>query len=104
MVPQGIRLTLFSWIGDAKAALRLTKQGFPGADIGSDHNLLMMTMKLKIKKVRRQPNCRIKYNLQQLKDTKCQEEFEVKIGGRFGALLEMEESNVQILHPNSLKL
>lgn len=88
-----------------KSCIKVNKtRSFPGADIGSDHNLLMMTMKLKIKKVRRQPNCRIKYNLQQLKDTKCQEEFEVKIGGRFGALLEMEESNVQILHPNSLKL
>ncbi|XP_069975968.1 craniofacial development protein 2-like [Penaeus vannamei] len=75
-----------------KSCIKVNKtRSFPGADIGSDHNLLMMTMKLKIKKVRRQPNCRIKYNLQQLKDTKCQEEFEVKIGGRFGALLEMEE-------------
>ncbi|XP_063610216.1 craniofacial development protein 2-like [Penaeus indicus] len=64
-----------------------------GADTGSDHNLLMMTMKLKLRKVRRQPNCRLKYNLERLRDADCQEKFEIKIGCRFGALLELEEND-----------
>ena len=36
-------------------------RSFPGADIGSDHDLLMMTFKLRLKKVNTRNNIRIKY-------------------------------------------
>ena len=37
-------------------------RSFPGADIGSDHTLVMTTMKLKLKKIRRPPSSRVKYD------------------------------------------
>ena len=42
-------------------------RSFPGADIGSDHNLVMMAFSLRLKKCRKQDNIRIKFNLERLK-------------------------------------
>ena len=48
---------------------------FPGADIGSDHELVMMTFRLRLQKVENQGNIRIRFNLEKLKDPNIAENF-----------------------------
>ena len=58
-------------------------RNFPGADIGSDHNLAMMTFKLHLKKVSKQGHTRVKFDLEKLKDPEVAEMFKAMIGGKF---------------------
>ena len=41
---------------------------FPGVDVGSDHDLVMMTFRLLLKKIKKQAHTRIKFNLKKPKD------------------------------------
>ncbi|XP_069995005.1 craniofacial development protein 2-like [Penaeus vannamei] len=66
-------------------------RSFPGADVGSDHNLVMTTMKLKLKIIQQPPSSRIKYDTSRLKNAETLETFRSKIGGKFAPLLEMTE-------------
>ena len=59
---------------------------YPGADIGSDHDLVLLVMKMKLKKRQKPANPRIKFDLERLEDPEIAEIFEAKIGGRFAAL------------------
>ena len=59
---------------------RAKTRTFPGADIGSDHDLVMMKAK----------NTRLKFNLDKLKDPNISSLFEARIGGTFGPLLLLE--------------
>ena len=61
-------------------------QKLPRADIGSDHELVMMTFKLHLKKEKEQYNTRIRFDLEKLKDAEVAEIFQAKIGGKFAAL------------------
>ena len=66
-------------------------RAFPGADIGSDHNLVMMIMKLKLKKIPKPEAPRVKYNIDRLRDRAIRESYQVKLGGRFAPLLELTD-------------
>eukprot|EP00794_Sanderia_malayensis_P008574 gene8574-biopygen6861 len=70
-------------------------RSFPGTDIGSDHNLVMMTVRLKLKLAKNQKSNRIKYNLELLKNEEKRTEYSVEIRNKFAPLLELE--NVQEL-------
>ena len=59
---------------------------FPGADIGSDIELVMMTFKLHLKGAKKQCDTRIRFDLEKLKDPEVAEIFQTKIGGKFAAL------------------
>ena len=61
-------------------------RSFPGADIGSDHELVIMTFKLHLKRVKEQGHTRIKFDLEKLKDPTIAEAFQAMIGGKFAAL------------------
>ena len=52
---------------------------FPGADIGTDHNLVIMTMKLKLKKIPKPKAPRVKYNIDRLRDREIRESFQVNL-------------------------
>ena len=54
---------------------------FPGADIGSDHDLLMMTFLLRLKKISKPKHTRLKFDLEKLKDPDVLETFQAMIGG-----------------------
>lgn len=59
---------------------------FPGADIGSDHNIVMTTFKLKLKtKHCRKSPCTL-FDLGKLKDPKDGEIFQAQVGGKFASL------------------
>ena len=62
-------------------------QVFPGADVGSDHDLLMMTMKVKVASRQRQDYARLRYDIEKLKDTTILEEFHNTLGEKFALLL-----------------
>ena len=61
-------------------------RSFPGPDIGSDHEHVMMTFKLHLKRVKKPGNARIKFDLEKLKDPEVAETFHAMIGGKFAAL------------------
>ena len=65
---------------------RAKTRTYPGADIGSDHDLVLMTMKVKLKKKQTAANPRIKFDLEKLKDPQINEIFQAQLGGRFAAL------------------
>ena len=70
-----------------RSSINIAKtRSFPGADIGSDHELVIMTFKLHLKRVNKQGQTKIKFDLEKLKDPTIAEAFEAMIGGNFAAL------------------
>ena len=61
-------------------------RSFPGADIGSDHDLLMMTFRLRLRKTSKPKHTRLKFDLEKLKDPNVLETFQAMVGGRFAPL------------------
>ena len=59
---------------------------FPGADIGSDHKLLMITFHLLLKKISKPKHTRLKFDLEKLKDPNVLETFQAMIGRKFAPL------------------
>ncbi|KAK4287783.1 hypothetical protein Pmani_039161, partial [Petrolisthes manimaculis] len=55
-------------------------RAFPGADIGSDHNLVMMTFRIRLRNTNKANFTRLRFNLDKLKDPSIKEEFQAKIG------------------------
>ena len=47
---------------------RTQTRSFPGADVGSDHAMIIMNFHLRLKKIRILTNTRIKFDLENLKD------------------------------------
>ncbi|XP_055865177.1 uncharacterized protein LOC129922560 [Biomphalaria glabrata] len=71
-------------------------RSFPGADIGSDHDLVMTTLKVHLKKVTKQGPTRIKFDLDKLKDPQVAAIFEAQVGGRFAALNILDSNDQDI--------
>ena len=70
-----------------KTSVNIAKtRSFPGADIGSDHELVMITFKLDLKRAKKQCNTRIRFDLEKLKDPEVAEIFQAKIEAKFAAL------------------
>ncbi|XP_076443957.1 uncharacterized protein LOC143282244 [Babylonia areolata] len=65
---------------------RAKTRTYPGADIGSDHDLVLLTMKMKLKKKHQAVQPGIKFDLEKLKDPEIEEVFQAQLGGRFAAL------------------
>ena len=75
-------------------------QSLTGADVGSDHELLMMTFRLRLKKIIKPTNTRMKYDLDKLKDPTVAKAFQAKIGGTFAPLVLPENENNDISTTN----
>ena len=71
-------------------------RSFPGADIGSDHDLLMMTFRLRLKKTSKPKHTSLKFDLEKLKDPNVLETFQAMIGGRFAPLTIMSNADTDI--------
>ena len=71
-------------------------QSFPGADTGSDHDLLMMTFRLHLKNISKPKHTRLKFDLQKLKDPNMLESFQAMIGGRFAPLTIISKEDADI--------
>ena len=61
-------------------------RSFPTADIGSDHDLVLTAVTLKLKTKRFTKSPRIRLDLEKLKDPKIAEVFQARVGGKFAAL------------------
>ena len=61
---------------------------FPGADIGSDHDLVMMTYRVRLKKARKPNQPRLKFDLEKLRDPDVACTFQATIGGKFAPLID----------------
>ena len=59
---------------------------FPGVDIGSDHNMVMMTFQTRLKNSRKPTQRRIRFDLKKLNDPTVMSVFQATIGGRFAPL------------------
>ena len=71
-------------------------RSFPGADIGSDHELVMMTFRFCLQRMKNQGNIRIRFSLEKLKDPNIAEIFRAPIGGNFAPLLALENQDTEI--------
>ena len=69
---------------------RAKTRTFPGQDIGSDHDLDMMTFRVRLKGSKKAKNTRLKFNLDKLKDPNISSSFEARIGGKLGPLLMLQ--------------
>ena len=66
---------------------------FRGADVASDHHLVVGKIKLKLKKHSTPPG-RTKFNVELLKDPSIKEQFNVSIKNKFNVLQDLDEGTV----------
>ena len=71
-------------------------RSFPGADIGSNHELVMMTSWLRLQRVKNQGSIRIRFSLEKFKDPNIAEFFRATIGGKFAPLFAFENQDTEI--------
>ena len=71
-------------------------RSFPVADIGSDHELVLMTFRLHLQRMKNQGNIRIRFSLEKLKDFNIAKIFQATIGGKFAPLLALENWDTKI--------
>ena len=71
-------------------------RSFLGAEIGSNHDLLMIIFHLRLKRICNPKHTRLKFNLEKLTDLKVLETFQAMIGGRFASLTIMSNEDTDI--------
>ena len=71
-------------------------RSFPGADIGSDHDLLMMAFHLRLKKINKPKHTRLKVDIKKLKDSSVLETFQAMIGGKFAPVTNMSNEDADM--------
>ena len=71
-------------------------RSFPVADTGSDHDLLMMTFHLRLKKISTPKHTSLKFDLEKLKDPNVLETFQAMIGRRSAPLTSMSNEGTDI--------
>ena len=71
-------------------------RSFPGADIGSDHDLMMMTFRLRLKRINKTKHIRLKFDLERLKDPNVLETFQAMMGRKFAPLTIMSNEDTDI--------
>ena len=72
------------------------RSSFPGADIGSEHDLVMMTFRVRLKKARKPNQPRLRFDLESLRapDVACT--FQATIGGKFAPLTGLNDDDMDI--------
>ena len=71
-------------------------RSFPGADTGSNLDLLMMTFHLRLKRISKPKHTRLKFDLKKLKDPNVLETFQAIIGGKFAPLTIMNNKDTDL--------
>ena len=72
------------------------RRSFPGADIESDHDLLMMTFHLHLKRISKPKHTRLKFDLKKLKDPNVLETFQAIIGRKFAPLTIINDEDADV--------
>ena len=71
-------------------------RSFPGADIGSDHDLVLMTFRVRLKKARKPNQPRLRFDLEKLRDSDVACIFQATIGGKFAPLIGLSVEDMDI--------
>ena len=71
-------------------------RSFPGADIGRDRELVVMTFRLHLQRMKNQGNVRIRFRREKLKDPNIADIFRATVGGKFASLLALENQDTTI--------
>ena len=71
-------------------------RSFPGADIGSDHDLVMMTFQVRLKKTRKPKQPRLRFDLEKLRDPDVACTFQATIGGKFAPLIGLSDEDMDM--------
>ena len=71
-------------------------RSFPGADIKSDRDLLIMTFHLRLKKISKPSYTRLKFDHEKLKDFNVLKTFQAMIGGKFAHLTIMNNEDTDM--------
>ena len=71
-------------------------RNFPGADIGSDHDLVMMTFQVRLKKTRKPNQPRLRFDLEKLRDPDVACTFQATIGGKFAPLIGLSDEDMDM--------
>ena len=79
---------------------RAKTRTFPGADIGSDNDLVIMTFRVRLKGSKKVNNTILKFNLDKLKDPNISSSFEARIGGKFGPPVILLECDAEAINNN----
>ena len=70
-------------------------RSFPGADIGSDHDLVVMTFRVRLKKARKPKQPRLS-DLEKPRDPDVACTFQATIGGKFAPLIGLRDEDTDI--------
>ena len=70
-------------------------RSFPGAGVGSNHELVVMTFRLRLQRMKNQGNIRITFSLEKLKDPNIAEICRATIGEKFVPLLTLENQDTK---------
>ena len=71
-------------------------RSFPGADIESDHDLVMMTFQVHLKKVRKPNQPRLRFDLEKLREPDVACTFQTTICGKFTPLIGLRDEDMDI--------
>ena len=71
-------------------------RSFPGADIGSYHDLVMMTFRVRLKKARKPNQPILRFDLEKLRDPDVACTFEATIGGKFAPLIGLSDEDMDM--------
>ena len=71
-------------------------RSFSGADIGSDHDLVMMTLQVRLKKARKPKQPRLRFELEKLRDPDVACTFQATIGGKFAPLIGLSDEDMDV--------
>ena len=71
-------------------------RSFPGADIGSDHDLVMMTFQVHLKRVRQPNKPRLRFDLEKLRDPDMACTSQATICGKYTPLIGLRDEDMDI--------
>ena len=68
---------------------------FPGADIVSDHDLVMMTFRVRMKKTKMPTQSRLRFDLEKLGNQDVTGTFQATIGGKFAPHINLRDDDIE---------
>ena len=71
-------------------------RSFPGANIGSDHDLVMMTYRIRLKKTEKPTQSRLRFDLDKLRNPDVAGTFQATVGGKFAPLINLKDDDINI--------
>ena len=71
-------------------------RSFPGADIGNDHDLVMMTFRVHLKKAKKPNQPRLRFDLKKLRDPDMAYTFQAIVCRKFTPLIGLRDEDMDI--------